>query len=149
MKTIFDFYRVAFTKADFLQSTHLDFCAIILFTTCFAVINLLSVLFLHLKQYVSCFLTYTLKKLPSRFLVTHFTNHFYEVASIFLTMDFKHFDFIEWFELNSYFSNLLAIFSDFLVYFSMCLYILFISLKMLNFFSIRINSNKHTIKFFF
>ena len=149
MKTIFEFYRVAFTKTDFLQSAHLDFCAIILFTTCFAVINLLSVLFLHLKQYVSCFLTCALKKLPSRFLVTHFTNHFYEVGSIFLAMGFKHFDFIEWFQLNSYFSNLLAIFSDFLVYFSMCLYFLFISLKMLNFFSIRINSNKHTINFFF
>ena len=56
----------SFTKTDFLelQSTHIDFCAINLYTICFGVIDLLSVLFLHLKQYVSCFLIYVLKDVP-------------------------------------------------------------------------------------
>ena len=55
----------------------------------------------------------------------------------FLTTHFKHFDFIEWFDLNSNFSNLFETSSikDFLLNFLMSLYILFISLKMLKIFS--------------
>ena len=47
-----------FTKTNFLasQSAHTDFRAISLFTICFAVTDLLFVLFFHLKQYVSCVL---------------------------------------------------------------------------------------------
>ena len=59
------------------------------------------------------------------------------VGSIFLTIHFKHFVFIEWFDLNSDSSSLFERPSirDFLFDFLMCLRILFFSLKMLNFFS--------------
>ena len=55
-----------FTETDALepQSSHIDFCAFNLFTTCFGVINLLSVLFLHVKQCVFYILTYALKTVP-------------------------------------------------------------------------------------
>ena len=61
----------------------------------------------------------------------------YIVGSIFLTIHFKHFVFIEWFDLNSDSSSLFERPSirDFLFDFLMCLRILFFSLKMLNFFS--------------
>ena len=62
---------------------------------------------------------------------------FYNVGSIFLTTHFKHFDFIEWFDLNSSSNSLFEILpiKDFLDDFLMCLCILFISLKMLKYFS--------------
>ena len=69
------------------------------------------------------------------FLIACFLS--YIVSSIFLKTHFRHFDFIEWFDLNSNSSNLFerSSISDFLVDFLMCLCILFISLKMLKFFS--------------
>ena len=59
----------------------------------------------------------------------------YIIGSTSLTIDFKHFVFIEWFDLNSTSSNLFerTSISNFLVDFLMCLCILFISLKMLKF----------------
>ena len=53
----------------------------------------------------------------------------------FLTIHFKHFDFIEWFDLNFNCSNFFerSSTSDFLVDFLMCLHTLFISLKILKF----------------
>ena len=59
----------------------------------------------------------------------------YMVGSIFLTIHFKPFDLIEWFDLYFNSSNLFEIpsINDFLVDFSMCLCILFISLEMLKF----------------
>ena len=53
----------SFTKIDFLEpySAHIDFCAMNLLTISFGVINLLSVLFIHPKQYVASFLIYVLK----------------------------------------------------------------------------------------
>ena len=60
----------------------------------------------------------------------------YIVGSVFLTFHFKHFDFIEWFDLNFGSSNLFqrSSISDFLVDFLMCLCVLLIYLKMLEFF---------------
>ena len=97
----------SFTKADFLepQSTHIDACAMNLIATCFGVIGLLSVCSLHAKQYVSCFFNVRFKG-SLRFFVINFTNHFYNNGSTFLTIHFKHFDFNEWFDLNSNSSNL-------------------------------------------
>ena len=56
---------------------------------------------------------------------------------MFLTIRFKHFDFIERFDLNSISSNRFerSSISKFLADFLMCLCIVFISVKMLNFFS--------------
>ena len=67
----------SFTKIDFLatQSAHTEFCDINLITTGFAIIDLLSILFLHLNQYVTCFLTYALKGAPLDSPLINFTNH--------------------------------------------------------------------------
>ena len=56
---------------------------------------------------------------------------------MFLTIHFKHFDFIESFDLNSNPKNLFvrSSINDFIVVFLMCLCILFISAKMFKFFS--------------
>ena len=57
-----------------------------------------------------------------------------------MTIHFKHFDFIEWFDLNSNSSNLFerSSISDFLVDLIICVYIWFIHVKIC---SIRISSN--------
>ena len=72
---------------------------------------------------------------------------YYNVGSIFLTIHFKHLDFIEWFNLNSNSNNLFerSSISDFLVCFLVCflvdlimyVYIWFISLLMSKFGSSR------------
>ena len=65
------------------------------------------------------------------------TFHFLLFVKMFLSIHFKHFDFIALCFLNSNSSNLFEIqcINDFLVDFLMCLCILFISLKMLKSFS--------------
>ena len=104
------------------------------------------VLSLHPKQYI----------VPSSFpvfIAFIFDRVFfmsYIVGSIFCTIHFKHFDFIEWFDLNSNPSNLFkrSWISDFLVdFWCVCVSCLFLWKCWI--FSIRGNSNKHTSKFFF
>ena len=58
---------------------------------------------------------------------------FHNGSNIFLTINFKHFDFIEWFDLNSSSNSLFEIlrFNKFLVDFSICLFILFMNSKIL------------------
>ena len=64
----------------------------------------------------------------------------YIMGRIFLRIHFKHFDFIEWFDLNSNSSNLFqtSSASDFLVDFLMLLCILFIFLEIFKFSSSRL-----------
>ena len=116
---------IRFLKVDFLelQSTHVDFCGRILFSNatpfmflCFVFFStpyaitvffffvFLFFFFFDLKQYLS------------------YSTIFYKIGKIFLTIYFRHFDFIEWFDLNSNSSNLFerSSISNFLVDFSVC-----------------------------
>ena len=114
----------SFEKPNFLelQSAHVDFCVINLFTTCCGMIDILYVLFLHFKQqYVFFFFNVHFER-SLRFFVINFTNHFYNNSSIFLTIYFKHFDFIVLCFSNFNSSNLFgrSSINDFLVDFSVC-----------------------------
>ena len=80
-----------------------------------------------------------------------FSTMFYDNGNTFLTTLFNTFAIIKWFDLNSSSNSLFEILSikDFLVDFLMCLYNSIYGFKNVKIFFIRINSNKHTTKFFF
>ena len=81
-----------------------------------------------------------------------FTCHFDIIGSIFLTIHFKHFDFIEWFDLNFNSNKRFerSSINDLLVDSSVCFLIDYFTnlIIFIITFSTSINSNKFTIKFF-
>ena len=95
---------------------------------------------------------FTTKRISLVFLT--FETMFYNDGNTFLTTFFNAFVIIEWFvdlnELNSSSNSLFEILSikGFLVDFLMCLYFIY-GFKNVNIFFVRINSDKHSTKFFF
>ena len=140
------------------QTTRFDFSLSTLFFIFTSFGLKLPLYSLHPKQYIvpgffPCFIF-------PRFFVFIFDRVFfmpYIFGSIFLTIHFKHFDFIERFDLNSNFNNLFqrSWISNFLVDFSVCFFRfsnvstystkLFIIIEI---YFISINSNKVVINFF-